>query len=95
MKESGKCPKCGSSNVSGPYRKIEGVLFLTTIRRKVGQKGYICSDCGYVEFYVAKERLEYVRKYASQPVIICSSCNAELERGATRCHRCGWDSSDR
>ncbi len=66
MKRSGKCPKCGGTHVIPGAKAIDGSnsQFEMTVavfrnpdalffkgKQQSSLVGYICSDCGYTEFY--------------------------------------------
>lgn len=67
--KSGKCPKCGSSNVRrgpkpSPWKNSSGMVPLGSAwGTSVGVQHYVCTACGYLEAYVVKEEdREKVRK---------------------------------
>lgn len=58
--KNGKCPKCGSDKVycgvdvypkSGPFGSNSIPISLTSI---AAIDNYVCTDCGYVERYIAE-----------------------------------------
>jgi hypothetical protein len=60
--KSGKCPSCDSANV---YHRINGIYvpntlgtFINTANGNMGSQtdDHICTDCGYMERYVADEQ---------------------------------------
>lgn len=65
MKSSGKCPKCGCSNIISEAEAIDvrgdetilatfekpKALIFKGIKRQTTISPWICSSCGYVEFY--------------------------------------------
>ncbi len=57
MKATGKCPKCGSDQITvvtsklGTYNQIK-----TDFSSFVDVDRYICANCGYMEQYVASEK---------------------------------------
>lgn len=62
MKNTGKCPKCGSGNVARipdhPNRHASGNNIYTTtmtLTGKIPVIRYVCCDCGYVENWVETE----------------------------------------
>jgi hypothetical protein len=67
--KSGKCPKCGSTNV---YKETNGIyipkMLGTFVRTDSGNMGsssedYVCTDCGYYERYIAdRDKLKQVAK---------------------------------
>lgn len=69
MKNSGKCPKCGSGNIvrvpDHSYRHASGNnIYNTTVTLagKIPVIRYVCCDCGYVENWVElKNELEKIR----------------------------------
>lgn len=61
MKNSGKCPKCCSTNIAripdNPYRHASGNNIYTTTATLVGKIPvirYVCCECGYVENWVER-----------------------------------------
>lgn len=59
MKNTHKCPKCGSSEIirvpDNPYRHASGNNIYTTKMTLIGKIPvirYVCSSCGYVENWV-------------------------------------------
>ena len=67
--KSGKCVKCGSTNVRrgpkpGPWGDGHGMIALGTAwGKKVAAVDYVCVACGYTEKYVVKpEDRETIRK---------------------------------
>lgn len=69
MKNSGKCPKCGSNNIvrvpDHSYRHASGNNIYTTtvtLTGKIPVIRYVCCDCGYVENWVErKNELEKIK----------------------------------
>ena len=66
MKNSNKCPKCGSPEIikikgkagaygSGNY--IEVGIFSTA-----GVDRYLCCECGYSEEWISKDKLDAIKK---------------------------------
>ncbi len=59
--KSGKCSKCGSSNVyyrqNGVYIPRSLGIFINTENGNMASKtdDYICTDCGYIERYVTDQ----------------------------------------
>jgi predicted nucleic-acid-binding Zn-ribbon protein len=58
--KDGICPKCGSSQV---YRRASGghvTIWLNWIRN-TNPMNYVCSSCGYVEWYIEnRKHLDYI-----------------------------------
>lgn len=76
LKQSGKCPKCNSSNIwnnshlqvnrSVTARRwilvhITGMFGLT--RKYAFKDEYVCVDCGYSETFIDEVGLETIREY--------------------------------
>lgn len=69
MKNTNKCPKCGSGNIvripDNPNRHASGNnIYVTTMTLigKIPVIRYVCCDCGYVENWVEeKEELERIK----------------------------------
>ena len=58
--KDGKCPKCGSTEVycgadvypkTGPFTSNSIPISLTSV---AALDNYVCTDCGYVERYIAE-----------------------------------------
>lgn len=69
MKNTNKCPKCGSEHIAripdNPSRHASGNNIYTTtvtLLGKIPVIRYVCCDCGYVENWVeTEEELERIR----------------------------------
>ena len=67
--KNGKCPKCGSDKVyygidvfpkSGPFGSNSIPISITSI---AAIDNYVCTDCGYLERYIAEsEKLKEIEK---------------------------------
>lgn len=62
MKNTRKCPKCGSVNIirvpDNPNRHASGNNIYTstfTLMKKIPVIRYVCYDCGYVENWVESQ----------------------------------------
>lgn len=62
MKNTMKCPKCGSVNIiripDNPNRHASGNNIYTstfTLIKKIPVIRYVCCDCGYVENWVERQ----------------------------------------
>lgn len=70
MKNTHKCPKCGSSEIirvpDNPYRHASGNNIYTTKMTLIGKIPvirYVCCSCGYVENWVeGREELADIRQ---------------------------------
>ncbi|MDD6769858.1 hypothetical protein [Inconstantimicrobium porci] len=70
MKNSGKCLKCGSTNIiripDNPNRHASGNNIYTTtltLMGKIPVIRYVCCDCGYVENWVeGKSELDKIKR---------------------------------
>ena len=68
MKNSKKCPKCGSENIvridgySGAYGTGNNVQVGMSIFSAVNVNRYICCSCGFTEEWIDTEELEKVEK---------------------------------
>lgn len=70
MKNTGKCPKCGSENVvripDHPNSHASGNNIYTTtitLAGKIPVIRYVCCDCGYVENWVeTKAELDKIKQ---------------------------------
>ncbi len=61
MKNSGKCPKCSSSDlVTNSNRTKQGYRTIISISAwyTVQVATYICMQCGYIEEYVAEDSMK-------------------------------------
>lgn len=63
MKNTGKCPKCGSINIvrvpDNPNRHASGNNIYTstfTLIKKIPVTRYVCCSCGYVENWVENQK---------------------------------------
>lgn len=62
MKETRRCPKCGSGEIArvpdNPWRHASGNNIYTTtltLAGKIPVIRYVCCDCGYVENWVENQ----------------------------------------
>ena len=68
MKNSKKCPKCGSENIvridgySGAYGTGNNIQVGMSIFSAVNVNRYICCTCGFTEEWIDTEELEKVEK---------------------------------
>ena len=68
MKNSKKCPKCGSENIvridgySGAYGTGNNVQVGMSIFSAVNVNRYICCDCGFTEEWIDKEDINRIAK---------------------------------
>ena len=60
-----KCPKCGSSNIVGPYRTAGQVKVRVVIKftKSATLDSYACTNCGYIEFYADRLGLRNLRRH--------------------------------
>ena len=109
MRQSGKCPKCGSSEVYSNRhmgRWVRGGSYWSNTIPVTGMsngvlENYICTDCGYMEVYLAEpDKLNKVRKQwtrvnpgyervTSGPTTPCPTCGVENPTGWKACPHCG------
>ncbi len=67
MKYTGKCPKCGSSDIlyakgyTGAYGSGSNIMYGVTIFSAVDVDRYICGSCGYVEHFVREADIKSLR----------------------------------
>ena len=67
MKISGKCPKCGSSDIVrvnaevGPSGSGNNIIIGKTIFSAVKVNRYICCECGYAEEWIDKNDIEKIK----------------------------------
>ncbi|MCF2142401.1 MAG: hypothetical protein K9W42_01695 [Candidatus Heimdallarchaeota archaeon] len=64
------CPKCKSAAIYGPahVQTPNGLVHITVPKSGIfitdaPVKAYICSNCGYIEFFTTEEGLKKVRDY--------------------------------
>ncbi|MHA1929893.1 MAG: hypothetical protein ACTSV2_15070 [Candidatus Thorarchaeota archaeon] len=100
---SKKCPKCDSIEIAGPHDLGTGTASGLTIRlpglfSSATLICYVCSECGYTEFYANKYGRKSIRKdgrYTLNPrpsrLKHCPRCNTRTKKDHTTCHRCGSD----
>lgn len=70
MKNTYKCPKCGSREIvritDNPYRHASGSNIYTTtatLAGKIPVIRYVCTECGFVENWVEnRSELEAIKK---------------------------------
>ncbi len=100
---SKKCPKCDSTEIAGPH----GISERTTGSLSIQLPGlftsaslicYVCSQCGYTEFYANKYGRGTIRKHGNftlnprpRRLKRCPRCNAKTRKDHTTCHECGED----
>ncbi|TFG34087.1 zinc-ribbon domain-containing protein [Candidatus Thorarchaeota archaeon] len=98
MIKTGRCPKCGGTNIAGPHRifgeqhvrvDLPGILTATL-------EAVTCANCGYTELYSDSLGLENIRKAGrflstsqSASRTRCPYCETELRSGASFCPECG------
>ncbi|MGY5852024.1 MAG: hypothetical protein RTU92_00485 [Candidatus Thorarchaeota archaeon] len=92
MKESGKCPKCGSTSIYEPVRHPQGIIVKPF---RIAQfETHVCKDCGYIEEYLTEKGHRTFEKHwhlRSTEPRMCSTCGADLPAGAKMCDKCGAD----
>lgn len=68
MKNSNKCPKCGSSDIikipghAGAYGSGNNIMVGMTIKSAVSVDRYLCADCGYSEEWVDTDYIDKIKK---------------------------------
>ena len=68
MKNSNKCPKCGSSDIikipghAGAYGSGNNIMVGMTIKSTVPVDRYLCADCGYSEEWVDTDYIDKIKK---------------------------------
>ncbi|WP_308749253.1 hypothetical protein [uncultured Anaerococcus sp.] len=68
MKNSNKCPKCGSSDIikipghAGAYGSGNNIMVGMTIKSAVLVDRYLCADCGYSEEWVDTDYIDKIKK---------------------------------
>ena len=68
MKNSNKCPKCGSSDIikisghAGAYGSGNNIMVGMTIKSAVPVDRYLCADCGYSEEWVDIDNIDKIKK---------------------------------
>ena len=73
MKNTARCPKCGSHNLvrvpDDAHRYLGNSISITTVVwvKRVPVARYVCCDCGYVEDWVETQKdLETLRREYSR-----------------------------
>ncbi len=67
MKNTKKCPKCGSDDIlyakgyTGGYGAGSNIMYGVTIFSAVDVDRYICGNCGYIEHYVKTPDIKVLR----------------------------------
>lgn len=68
MKNTNKCPKCGSSDIikvpgyAGAYGSGNNIMVGMTIKSAVPVDRYLCDSCGYSEEWVDIDNIEKIEK---------------------------------
>nr|WP_072537713.1 hypothetical protein [Anaerococcus mediterraneensis] len=68
MKNTNKCPKCGSSDIikipgyAGAYGTGNNIMVGISIKSAVPVDRYLCGDCGYSEEWIDTEYIEKIKK---------------------------------
>ena len=68
MKNTNKCPKCGSSDIikipghAGAYGSGNNIMVGMTIKSAVPVDRYLCTSCGYSEEWVDLDEIDKVEK---------------------------------
>ena len=68
MKNTNKCPKCGSSDIikipgyAGAYGSGNNIMVGMTIKSAVPVDRYLCADCGYSEEWVDIDNIDKIKK---------------------------------
>ena len=65
MKNTGKCPKCGSCALleeKGGLDDTNSIRLKGMLLARLPVTRTICTDCGYVETWVSQEDLHYLKK---------------------------------
>ena len=87
MKNSGKCPKCGSTDIDGPLKKM-GAGFNLSAFRGVRLVGYVCVSCGFVEDHVDRRGMKHIRHHFEKRTH-CPDCGNDVRRLSKKCQKCG------
>ena len=68
MKNTNKCPKCGSSHIikvpghAGAYGTGNNIMVGMTIKSAVPVDRYLCTECGFSEEWVDLDKIDKVEK---------------------------------
>ena len=68
MKNTKKCPKCGSTDIlivdgyAGAYGSGNNIMIGSTIFSAVKVNRYLCCDCGFTEEWVDKKDINQIEK---------------------------------
>jgi predicted nucleic-acid-binding Zn-ribbon protein len=99
MKNSGKCPKCGSTNIWNPEDQkgiaiARGIWFKVTFWRSAKLVPFICLDCGYSEIYCDNDGIKAIKEhFAPKPESVsmkkCPICGFKNPSTAKLCDECG------
>jgi predicted nucleic-acid-binding Zn-ribbon protein/ribosomal protein L40E len=99
MKNSGKCPKCGSSRIWTTENQKSlgvgnGIWFKISTWRSGRLVLYICLDCGYGELMCDDDGIKTIEKHAMKSQDIpnvknCPICGAKVPQDAHICDECG------
>ena len=69
MKNAGRCPKCGSTNIlrvegkAGAYGSGNNIITGFTIFSAVLVHRYVCCECGYSEEWIDREDIPKLQNY--------------------------------
>lgn len=61
MKNTGRCPKCGSSDLLTPEPGLYNSFPIRFFANAKIQR-YVCRSCGYTEEWIAEESMEPLRQ---------------------------------
>ena len=99
MKNSGKCPKCGSTNIWNPEEQkriaiARGIWFKITLLRSTRVVPFICLDCSYTEFYCDSDGIQTIKEHfmpKTEAVSMkkCPICGFMNPSTAKLCDECG------
>ena len=68
MKNTNKCPKCGSSDIikvpgyAGAYGSGNNIMVGMTINSAIPVDRYLCTSCGYSEEWVNTDNIDKIKK---------------------------------
>lgn len=71
MKNTNKCPKCGSIHIikvpghAGAYGTGNNIMVGMTIKSAVPVDRYLCTECGFSEEWVDLDKIDKVEKKSS------------------------------
>ena len=102
MKQTGRCPKCGSEDVLPDVAPLADPAdpkgepaprpgaWLFRGKRATRLVACVCARCGYTELY-AKEPRGLVLGHGDELSAFCPACSRAMDPLVQKCPSCGWE----